>query len=185
MTHIIHNKIKFLEEQLQGLDRAKDILQADLKTAYNELKKFASITPITAHRTFSAAEKIKIFMNLFCGRTDVFPKRWDNSKTGKSGYSPACYNEWIKGTCNKPRIKCSECTNQAFIPLTEEVVRKHLGGESFMGGKRDYTIGIYPMLPDNTCWFLAMDLDKDQWQRDAAALDFFQNSCQQLKIVNS
>lgn len=61
-------------------------------------------------------------MNLFRGRMDVFPKRWDNLKTGKSGYSPACSNEWISGRCNKPRVKCSECPNQAFIPLADAVV---------------------------------------------------------------
>jgi hypothetical protein len=78
-------------------------------------------------------------MNLFRGRTEVFPKKWDNSKTGKSGYSPTCSNEWIKGTCNKPRIKCSDCPNQAFIALTGEIIRKHLGGEDFNGSKREYT----------------------------------------------
>ena len=118
-------------------------------------------------------------MNLFRGRTEVFPKKWDNSKTGKSGYSPTCSNEWIKGTCNKPRIKCSDCPNQAFIALTGEIIRKHLGGEDFNGSKREYTIGIYPMLADDTCWFLAVDLDKDQWQRDAAA---FIKTCQQKSI---
>ena len=118
-------------------------------------------------------------MNLFRGRTEVFPKKWDNSKTGKSGYSPTCSNEWIEGTCNKPRIKCSDCPNQAFIALTGEIIRKHLGGEDFNGSKREYTIGIYPMLADDTCWFLAVDLDKDQWQRDAAA---FIKTCQQKSI---
>ncbi len=109
----------------------------------------------------------------------MFPKKWDNSKTGKSGYSPTCSNEWIKGTCNKPRIKCSDCPNQAFIALTGEIIRKHLGGEDFNGSKREYTIGIYPMLADDTCWFLAVDLDKDQWQHDAAA---FIKTCQQKSI---
>jgi superfamily II DNA or RNA helicase len=118
-------------------------------------------------------------MNLFRGRTEVFPKRWDNAKTGKSGYSPTCSNEWVKGTCNKPRVKCSDCPNQAFIALTGEIVRKHLGGEDFNGSKREYTIGIYPMLADDTCWFLAVDLDKDQWQRDAAA---FIKTCRQKSI---
>lgn len=35
------------------------------------------------------------------------------------------------------------------------------------------------MLADDTCWFLAVDLDKDQWQRDAAA---FIKTCQQKSI---
>ena len=176
MTHIIHEKIRILKIQLRDLDIKKAYLQAKLKSAYGELEKNLS-TRAASH--FSPEEKVKIFMNLFRGRTDVFPKRWDNLKTGKSGYSPVCYNEWISGKCNKPRIKCSECPNQAFIPLTDVVVRKHLGGEDFNGSKRDYTIGIYPMLADDTCWFLAVDLDKDRWQRDAAA---FIKTCQQKSI---
>ena len=57
----------------------------------------------------STAEKITIFRNLFRGRTDVYPVRWESKTTGKSGYAPACENEWIPGVCEKPRIKCSEC----------------------------------------------------------------------------
>ncbi|MBL0941923.1 MAG: DEAD/DEAH box helicase family protein, partial [Alphaproteobacteria bacterium] len=100
---------------------------------------------------------------------DVFPKRWDSSKTGKAGYSPACQNEWVRGICKKPHIKCSECSNQAFIPLTETIIHKHLMGEGTNAYKRDYTIGVYPILKDETCWFLAVDLDKEKWQRDASA----------------
>ena len=180
MMHNIHDKIRILELQLRELDIKKASLQEELKNAHIELEKSSStVTSTEVHNVFSPEEKIKIFMNLFRGRTEVFPKKWDNSKTGKSGYSPTCSNEWIKGTCNKPRIKCSDCPNQAFIALTGEIIRKHLGGEDFNGSKREYTIGIYPMLADDTCWFLAVDLDKDQWQRDAAA---FIKTCQQKSI---
>lgn len=180
MTHGIHDKIRTLEIQLKELDVKKVALLEELKKAHIELENSTSnIALIETHTIFSPEEKIKIFMNLFRGRMEVFPKRWDNAKTGKSGYSPTCSNEWIRGICNKPRIKCTECPNQAFIPLTAEIVRKHLGGEDLNGSKRDYTIGIYPMLADDTCWFLAVDLDKDQWQRDAAA---FIKTCQKKSI---
>lgn len=180
MMHNIHDKIRILELQLRELDIKKASLQEELKNAHIELEKSSStVTSTEVQNVFSPEEKIKIFMNLFRGRTEVFPKKWDNSKTGKSGYSPTCSNEWIKGTCNKPRIKCSDCPNQAFIALTGEIIRKHLGGEDFNGSKREYTIGIYPMLADDTCWFLAVDLDKDQWQRDAAA---FIKTCQEKSI---
>ncbi len=174
MSDSIHEKIQFLENQLQDLERHKAYLQTELKKTREDLQKHPSLlslpllSPI-ANKTFSPEEKIKIFMNLFRGRVDVFPKRWSNSKTGKSGYSLACSNEWVRGKCNKPKIKCSQCPNQAFIPATAEIIRKHLGGEDFAGGKRDYTIGIYPMLADDTCWFLAADFDKDKWQQDALA----------------
>jgi len=140
MMHNIHDKIRILELQLRELDIKKASLQEELKNAHIELEKSSStVTSTEVHNVFSPEEKIKIFMNLFRGRTEVFPKKWDNSKTGKSGYSPTCSNEWIKGTCNKPRIKCSDCPNQAFIALTGEIIRKHLGGEDFNGSKREYT----------------------------------------------
>ncbi len=85
------------------------------------------------------------------------------------GYSPACHNEWVRGICKKPQVKCSECLHQGFIPLTEEVVRKHLAGDGVGVYKRDYTIGVYPMLKDETCWFLAVDFDKEHWQWDSKA----------------
>ena len=115
-----------------------------------------------------AAEKIALFRSLFRGRDDVFPRRWENSKTGKAGYSPVCRNEWVRGICGKPEVKCGECPNQAFIPIGDAVVRSHLIGRD---GKTstDFTAGVYPMLPDETCWFLAADFDKRSWKQDIAA----------------
>ena len=52
-------------------------------------------------------QKVQLFQELFKGRTDIFANRWQNAK-GRSGYSVACYNEWLAGKCNRPRIKCSE-----------------------------------------------------------------------------
>lgn len=53
----------------------------------------------------SAAEKIALFRRLFAGRADVFPVRWENRKAAKSGYAPACANEWVKGICGKPQVE--------------------------------------------------------------------------------
>lgn len=166
----IDQQICRLKEQLATLDNEKarvskeiDALTAQLKT--NKVPPAETcISP-----QFTLDEKIAIFMRLFRGRDDVFPKRWDNPKTGKSGYSPACQNEWVRGICKKPQIKCSECPHQKFIPLTNEVIRKHLAGNSSSFSKQDYTIGVYPMLKDETCWFLAIDFDKVQWQRGSKA----------------
>jgi hypothetical protein len=91
----------------------------------------------------------------------VFPKRWDNTKTGKAGYAPACANEWSPRICGKPRVKCGDCPNRSFLPVTDEVLEGHLRGR--------HTIGMYPMLVDETCWFLAADFDKTTWRGDAAA----------------
>ena len=55
---------------------------------------------------------------MFRGREDVFPKRFESKRTGKSGYQPVCRNEWIRPLCQKPKIKCGECDNRAFEPVS-------------------------------------------------------------------
>ena len=118
-----------------------------------------------------AAEKVALFRRLFAGRADVFPVRWENRKTAKSGYAPACANEWVKGICGKPRVKCGECPHQAFIPVTDDIIEKHLrGGEGARGSGGDFVVGVYPLLPDETCWFLTADFDEECWAADALAV---------------
>jgi hypothetical protein len=56
----------------------------------------------------SAEAKITLFRSLFRGREDVYPRRFENRRTGKSGYQPACANEWARGLCEKPKVKCAE-----------------------------------------------------------------------------
>lgn len=76
----------------------------------------------------SAAEKIALFRSLFRGRQEVWPLRFESAQTGRSGYSPVCGNEWVRGLCEKPRIKCSDCPHQKWLPVTDEVIRRHLSG---------------------------------------------------------
>jgi superfamily II DNA or RNA helicase len=118
----------------------------------------------------SADEKIALFRRLFRGRTDVYPIRWE-SKAGKSGYSPACANEWRTGICEKPHIKCSDCGNRLLIPLSDQIIYDHLAGH--------HTIGVYPLLLDDTCHFLAVDFDEADWREDARA---FVQSCRELGV---
>lgn len=116
-----------------------------------------------------ASEKVALFRSLFAGRADVFPLRWTNRKTGRTGYSPVCANEWVKGVCSKPKIKCGECTHQAFIPTSDAVIARHLrGGDGSQAD--DFVAGVYPLLQDETCWFLAADFDKETWADDSLAL---------------
>jgi hypothetical protein len=82
--------------------------------------------PGALDRVLTANEKIALFRSLFRGRADVFPVRWENPKNGKSGYSPACDNEWRKGLCGKPKIKCSGCPNQGFIAISDDLIKQHL-----------------------------------------------------------
>ena len=98
----------------------------------------------------------------------MFPRRWENPKSGKSGYSPVCRNEWVRGICGKPQVKCGECPNQAFVPFGDDIIRSHLIGRA-TGNAGDFIAGIYPMRTDETCWFLAADFDKKSWKRDVVA----------------
>ncbi len=128
----------------------------------------------------SQEAKLGLFRGLFRGREDVYPRRFESRKTGKSGYQPACRNEWARGTCEKPRIRCEDCSHREFLPLTAEVVRNHLlGRDSQDRSNRDFVIGVYPMLPDETCWFLAADFDKASWQEDARA---FLETCRHFNV---
>lgn len=119
----------------------------------------------------SPAEKVSLFGRLFRGRTDVYPIRWESKTTGKSGYTPACGNEWLAGVCEKPRIKCGECENRLLIALSDTIIYEHLTGK--------HTVGVYPLLTDDTCHFLAVDFDDAEWQEDAMA---FYQSCHELGV---
>ena len=123
-----------------------------------------------------AKTKIALFRSLFRGREDVYPRRFQSRKTGRAGYSPVCGNEWVPGICEKPRIKCSECPHQRFLPVTDEAIQWHLKGDDH---GRDFVMGVYPMLPDETCFFLAADFDKTNWQEDVAA---FWETCRQMNL---
>ena len=164
--------IAVIERRLLALEDEKRRLEAEIHALrlHSQQKRQESIAKnVSVSLDPITPDRIKLFMSFFRGRLDVFPKRWDNAKTGRSGYSPTCGNEWAKGICDKPRIPCSACTHQAWLPLTEDVIRKHLCGDTSGWQPRDYTIGVYPMLKDETCWFLAVDFDKENWQRDVSA----------------
>ena len=119
---------------------------------------------------FTAEDKIALFRRLFRGREDVYPQRWESAK-GTSGYSPACANEWKPGVCHKPRVKCGDCNQRRLLPVTDQVIYDHLAGKQ--------TIGVYPLLGDNNCHFLAVDFDGADWREDAGA---YMQSCRELGI---
>lgn len=125
----------------------------------------------------SAEEKIRLFHSLFRGREDVYPRRFENLRTGRSGYAPACGNEWVRGVCEKPRIKCAECPHRRFLSVTDEVIRWHLSGHDAFG--KPFVMGSYPLLVDETCHYLAADFDGNAWQADVAA---FTATCRRLDI---
>ncbi len=167
-----------LENELATLDarKAELLKQIVLLRQDKDLLIDVHITDATSKKSTgttaqsSQEDKIALFRSLFRGREDIYPRRFESLKTGKAGYQPACRNEWVKGICEKPRIRCEDCANRAFLPVTNEVVRNHLlGMDPQERSGHDFTIGIYPMLLDETCWFLAADFDKATWQEDTKA----------------
>ena len=127
-----------------------------------------------------AEVKIALFRSLFRGREDVYARRFESLKSGKSGYAPACANEWVRGICRKPQIKCADCTHRKFLPMTDEVIYAHLSGhEPGDSRRRPFVAGVYPLLDDETCVFLAIDFDKSGWQEDASA---FLRACRRLHL---
>lgn len=116
-------------------------------------------------------KKIALFRSLFRGREDVYAIRWEE-KGDKSGYSPAGVMDWraIHAARPEERKKVARKT-RTLQPLTDSAIRDHLTGKQ--------TIGVYPLLPDETCWFLAVDFDKKSWMADAAA---FASTCRRFQV---
>lgn len=177
----VEREIALNEGRLASLEQEKRRLVAKLKrlrskTTAPDVSSVVREAPVAAnvHHHSSAEEKIRLFRSLFRGRKDVYPRRWENLKTGRSGYSPACRHEWVPGICEKPKVKCGDCPRREFLPVFDEVIRGHLVGH-VPNDTRDFTIGVYPLLRDETCWLLAADFDKQTWSEDALA---FVDTCQ-------
>lgn len=81
----------------------------------------------------SSAEKLALFNSLFAMRSDVYAKSYFNKKTSRVGYAPACANEWVRGVCGKPRVKCAECAHRDFKPLDDVVLKRHFVGSDQEG----------------------------------------------------
>ena len=103
------NRLRQIEEELRNLDtrRVELLREKELLLDAGKSKEVPSVA-------ISPEEKIALFLSLFRCREDVYPRLWENAKTGMKGYSPVCRNEWFRGVCEKPRVKCSECVHQAF-----------------------------------------------------------------------
>jgi superfamily II DNA or RNA helicase len=112
--------------------------------------------------TADPKEKVRLFMSLFKGREDLYAKRWESKDGARAGYTPVCQNERIPGLCRKFTVKCASCDHRSHARLDEYAIDAHLRGM--------IVAGVYPLLQDETCHFLAIDFDQEGWQEDASAL---------------
>ena len=164
----LQQRIEELEKENQELRRqlgyAEPVRPVVTETPKNEkvLETAAGI-----HMRSTPEEKIRLFRSLFRGREDVFARRWYSIQKKKGGYAPVCANEWRYGVCIKPKGKCSKCENRVLVPLDDSIIYKHLSGKDANGQD---VIGLYPILADDTCYFLAIDFDDGAWQENVSAV---------------
>jgi len=156
-----------IDARLSELEDEKNQLLA----LREQLQQPSPISPDS--NSYTPEQKIAIFRGLFRGRTDIFANRWQN-KQGRTGYSVACNNEWVQGICNKPRVKCQDCKHRQFTELNDQTIYRHLAGQQ--------VAGLYPLMPDNTCYFLAADFDKGQWQEEVKAMS---KACSKFEIPHT
>ena len=178
-------RITELVARLTALERERAEIVAEINTLRSVRSEEAAAIKVVPSakagdpidRNSTIEKKIALFRRLFRGRSDVFPIRWENRTTGRSGYAPACANEWQRGICEKPKVKCSACPNQAFLAVDDVSIERHLRGTDANGAP--FVMGVYPMLADNTCSFLAADFDEGEWRRDVFA---FRETCERHGI---
>lgn len=156
-------------EEINELIGKKEKEIEKLKNEINDLKKELNFD----NKTFSLSEKLDIYKNYFKGRTDVYAKSIFNKTTNKTYYALACKNEWKTGICYKKEgKKCANCPNRELLPITNEVIYKHLYDK--------YPIGIYALLEDNTCYFLTFDFDDKTCEKN-----IMEDVSQFVKVCNS
>lgn len=145
---------KKLKSEIHTLKNEIEKLKSYIFTADNN--KQINVHSININSTLE--EKIRLYRSLFHGRNDVFALRWDNESKNTHGYKPYCINEWKHGICNKSEVKCSDCDFRKFKSLEDKDIVDHLSGQK--------TIGLYPLLSNDKCKFLAIDFDDTSWQKD-------------------
>jgi hypothetical protein len=171
-----HNRLKKENAQLrvENLSLRKHLQQKGILTPSNITSTYLFTTQTyhaLVNQNSPPSQKVELFISLFKGRPDVYAKRWESHKKGTAGYSPACAHEWRKGVCLKPKVKCTACHNQKFFPYNKELVKAHLLGQ--------IVAGIYPLLEDETCYFLAIDFDEGNWQENIVT---FREACKDWGI---
>src|SRR5216117_1973337 len=121
----VQKQRQFLLDQITSLKRERENL---LQPMVEEWPAHYSAGSITSQSGEEA--KIRLFRSLFRGREDVYARRFENRRTGKSGYYPDCRNERLATLCPKPRMKFSHGDQRQFTPLTDDVIRNHLMGRN-------------------------------------------------------
>ena len=140
-----------MDDQYQKLLEENRYLKALLKSK--------GIFYIAQGEALGKKEKIKVYMEYFHGNDSVYATRYFSKKRNVYGWNPSCKNAMTQ-CCphsHSRSQKCTECKYFLKLPLTEAIVERHMGDPKFEG------IGLYPLQDDNTCYFIAIDFDENDW----------------------
>ena len=160
-----NNRISFLMKIISELKKENETLRRLLKdnqidisdkerSESYDMNQGARIVPVSVTKKLASQ-----YFARFWGRMDVYSQRVVN-KAGKIGYYPQCKNFWVPGCRRRPEFNhelkkksttCLDCTMQEWKTITPDIIINHLTGK--------ITIGIYPLLSDDTCRFLVFDFD--------------------------
>jgi superfamily II DNA or RNA helicase len=146
----LRRELERLRAENHRLSRLLDLRGQDTAPPPEQLAAIAAPGLVTM--ASPVRDKLALYADRFRARRDAYAKRWENNRLGTAGWSPAVAGGWRKGMDRR---------TAAYLPLTAEVVAAHLVGDVFMG--------LYPLLTDNTCQFLAADFDGSTAMLDALA----------------
>lgn len=175
----ISKELKATEKEIEIKNEELKKLIENLKELKNELSQFEipPLPPLSQNKeridkNSVVSEKIKIYLEYFCGRTDVYAQRVWNKKRGKVEYYPKCINQW-KENCPKKNkegknVSCATCLFRKYEPLTDKIlIDSHFRNESILGLN---SVGMYAMKEGDLCSFIAIDLDENNFEDDARAI---------------
>jgi len=168
---LLRKRLGEFEKRFAPSDNSAEISNSELtnKNDVDSQSKPEPYAPI--NQLSSPEEKVALFQSLFRGREDIFAIRWAG-RNDRSGYSPACLNDWKLGVCGKyKKIPCAKCEHRQLIPLQKNQITRHLKGE--------IVIGLYPLLDNDTCYLLSIDFDKKEWRDDVLTLI---NTCSSYSV---
>ncbi|MBR1748685.1 MAG: DEAD/DEAH box helicase [Bacilli bacterium] len=166
------------DKEILSLINIKELEIKRLQNEVDSLRKQLNVSKENnIQQTLTREEKVKIFMNYFKGRDDVYPYlSIDKNNPNVKYYIPACANEWKNGACNKTMgKKCRYCQYRENKPLSKDIIYKHM--------YENNPIGIYPLLENDTCYFLSLDFDNKNTNNDIKSdVLAFANICDKYKI---
>lgn len=162
-TEELQNRINLLEEENRRLKSLLEQAGISYEPTGEDMQKdpYDPNQGARIRKRGLTADDANRFFSMFWGRTDVYSKRGIKKSTGEAGYYTQCYNYWKNG-CPRitgSRVKCQDCDRQAYKKLGVQQILKHLRGEAADGTD---VIGVYPLLPDDTCRFLVFDFDNHE-----------------------